>query len=97
MTTSCPASSGMPCVASKGMTGASQAGDETELSPRERRDRMRERNAALVRELAHRKRLSHLEVNTELNRRAGIRRVTEATLAQLEKRAAAAEQWLRRR
>lgn len=77
--------------------GASQAGDETELSPRERRDRMRERNAALVRELAHRKRLSHLEVNTELNRRAGIRRVTEATLAQLEKRAAAAEQWLRRR
>lgn len=66
-------------------------------SPRERREALRARNAALVRELVHRKRLGHAEVNAELNRRAGIRAVTEATLAQLEKRAAAAELWLRRR
>jgi len=91
----------LPAAPSHGIgpADAAQAGDgtEPELSPRERRERLRERNAALVRELAHRKRLSHLEVNTELNRRSGIRRVSEATLAQLEKRAAAAEQWLRRR
>lgn len=70
---------------------------QPELSPRERRERLRERSATLVRELVHRRRLSHLEVNLELNRRAGIRRITEATLAQLEKRVAAAEAWLRRR
>lgn len=79
--------------------GAPVAGraEDPALSPRERRAQLRERNAALVRELVYRKRLSHLDVNAELNRRAGIRRVTEATLAQLEKRAVAAELWLRRR
>lgn len=76
---------------------AEAAGTEPALSPREQRARLRERNAALVRELAHRTRLSHLEVNRELNRRAGIRRITEATLVQLERRVTAAEQWLRRR
>jgi hypothetical protein len=58
---------------------------------------LRERNAALVRELVHRKRLSHQGVNVALNQRAGIRKVTEATIAQLEKRIAAAEAWLRRK
>jgi superfamily II DNA or RNA helicase len=66
-------------------------------SPRQRREALREQNAVRVREIVHRKRLSHLDVNLELNRRAGIRRVTEATIGQLEKRLAAAEAWLRRR
>lgn len=68
----------------------------SELSPRERREALRLRNAALARELVHRKRLGHAEVNAELNRRAGIRRVTEATIAQLERRAVLAEAWLRK-
>jgi len=66
-------------------------------SPRERREALRERNAALVRELVHRRRLAHAEVNAELNRRVGIRRITEASLEQLARRARAAEAWLRRR
>lgn len=67
------------------------------LSLRERREALRQRNATLVRELVHRKRRSHAEVNAELNRRVGLSKVTEATLAQLERRVAAAEAWLRRR
>ena len=44
----------------------------------------------------HRTRLGHAEVNAELNRQVGIRRITEATLDQLEARLAAAEKWLRK-
>jgi hypothetical protein len=33
-------------------------------------------------------------VNAELNRRAGLRRVSEATLARLEARLETAERWL---
>ena len=40
--------------------------------------------------------MTHAEVNAELNRHAGIRRVTEATTEQLERRLRAAEAWLRR-
>jgi hypothetical protein len=49
-----------------------------------------------VRTLAHLTRMSHAEVNTELNRRVGIRRVTEATIAELERRLDAAERWLKK-
>jgi hypothetical protein len=35
-------------------------------------------------------------VNAELNRRSGVRRVTEATIEQLERRLAAADRWLAR-
>jgi len=64
-------------------------------SRRERKRTLRERNAERARTLARLKGLSHLEVNAELNRRAGVRRVDEATEAQLEKRLAAAEAWIR--
>jgi hypothetical protein len=33
-------------------------------------------------------------VNAELNRLSGVRRVTEATIEQLERRLAAADRWL---
>lgn len=55
---------------------------------------LRDSNARAARELARRTRLTHAEVNAELNRRAGLRRVSEATLAQLEARLMAAERWL---
>jgi hypothetical protein len=38
--------------------------------------------------------MTHAQVNAELNRLSGVRRVSEATLDQLERRAAAAEKWL---
>jgi hypothetical protein len=49
-----------------------------------------------VRSLVHRTRLGHAEVNAELNRRAGIVRITQATAEQLARRLDLAENWLRR-
>jgi superfamily II DNA or RNA helicase len=68
----------------------------TAPTPRNRKRKLREQNSACVRSLVHRTGLGHAEVNAELNRRAGIRRITEATAEQLERRLAVAEKWLRR-
>ncbi|MFO0688289.1 MAG: DEAD/DEAH box helicase [Myxococcota bacterium] len=64
------------------------------VSPRSRKRKLREQNSAIVAALAHRTRRSHAEINAELNRRIGIQRITEATLAQLERRLDAARRWL---
>jgi superfamily II DNA or RNA helicase len=64
-------------------------------SPRNRRRRLREQNSACVRSLVHSKRLGHAEANAELNRRAGIVRITQATAEQLERRLRLAQKWLR--
>ena len=55
---------------------------------------LRERNAELARAIARVSGLAHAHVNRELNRLAGVHRVTEATLEQLDRRARAADQWL---
>lgn len=65
-------------------------------SPRSRKRHLREQNSAIVRALVHKTRLGHAEVNAELNRRAGLQRVTEATVAQLERRLDAGRRWLER-
>jgi len=83
------------------------AGDDTEIaasdaaaarpvSRRVRKRELRERNAERARTLARLKGLTHGEVNAELNRRSGIRRVDEATEAQLAKRLEAADAWIRK-
>lgn len=61
---------------------------------RERRKRLRDANAEWARLLSRRTKLTHAQVNAELNRLAGVRRVTEATVDQLERRLRAAERWL---
>ncbi len=63
--------------------------------PVRRRRRLRELNAARAADLVRYANMSHARVNAELNRLAGIRRITEATEADLERRLAAAERWLR--
>ena len=68
----------------------------TVTSPRNRRRQLREDNSARVRTLVHLTRLGYADVNTELNRRVGIRRVTEATVAELERRLDAADRWLKK-
>lgn len=69
--------------------------DEGEpLRPRERRSRLRDANASLVRHISRITGLSHSQVNAELNRRIGIERVGEATLEQLERRRDQAARWL---
>jgi superfamily II DNA or RNA helicase len=65
-------------------------------SARSRRLELRELNSARVRRLVHRTRQGHADVNAELNRAVGIRRITEATVVQLEKRLVAADRWLQK-
>jgi hypothetical protein len=70
------------------------AGDEQPVRPRERRRRLRDANALLVRQIARITGLSHSQVNAELNRRVGVERVGEATIEQLERRREQAVRWL---
>ncbi len=90
-----PASGARPRAAAR--PGAPAAGRPTTASrcvPRERRRRLRDANAALVRHISRITGLSHSQVNAELNRRVGIERVGEATLDQLERRRDQAARWL---
>ncbi len=63
---------------------------------RETKDALRLDNAAAARDLARRTGQSHAQINAELNRLAGVRRITEATVAQLDTRLRHAERWLAR-
>jgi hypothetical protein len=63
---------------------------------RQTKDVLRAANAAAARDLARRTGLSHAQVHAELNLRWGLRRITEATVAQLETRLEQAERWLAR-
>jgi superfamily II DNA or RNA helicase len=65
-------------------------------SPLARRRALREANSEVVRELVHDTGKSHAELNADLNRKAGIRRVSEATLKQLEQRLEIARRLLKR-
>lgn len=62
---------------------------------RNERDRLRRINNDLTKELVDLTSRPHAQVNAELNRRAGIGKVSEATLIQLNRRSRAAEDWLR--
>jgi superfamily II DNA or RNA helicase len=67
--------------------------DETGLTRREAKDRLRVANAEAAKDIARVSGLSFAAVNLELNRLAGIRRVTEATADQLQARLGAARRW----
>ncbi|MGH8905815.1 MAG: DEAD/DEAH box helicase [Egibacteraceae bacterium] len=62
---------------------------------REHKERLREANVSKVRLIARHTGLTHAKVNAELNRVTGLKRISEATVEQLEKRLDKAEQWLR--
>ncbi|MCC6437939.1 MAG: DEAD/DEAH box helicase [Acidimicrobiales bacterium] len=64
------------------------------LSPREARTKLRDLNAAVAAQLALVTGQTHAQVNAELNRRVGVKRVTEATLVQLQRRLDSGRQWL---
>jgi superfamily II DNA or RNA helicase len=79
------------------LTGAAAAGDDGPLlTRREQKRQLREANARAARELARRAGLTHAQVNAELNRRSRVRRVSEATIDQLQRRLTAADGWLAR-
>lgn len=66
------------------------------LSPAARKRLLRERNAARAADLVRLTGMAHAPVNAELNRLVGLRRVTEATEAQLVQRLEAADRWIRK-
>ncbi len=59
----------------------------------EAKSKLRKDNAALVAHLVSATGRSHREINGELNRLAGVRKVTEATADQLQRRLVAGERW----
>ena len=61
----------------------------------ERKAELRKDNAALVAHLVAVTGRSHREVNGELNRLAGVNKVTDATADQLQRRIAAGERWVK--
>jgi superfamily II DNA or RNA helicase len=65
-------------------------------NPRQRRLELRAENQRLVQELVRSTGLTHAQVNSQLNRLVGLRRIDEATVDQLARRARQAEQWLRK-
>src|SRR5712692_10195278 len=56
------------------------------VTRRQTKDALRAANAAAARDLARRTGLTHAQVNAELNRQVGLRRIAEATVGQLEER-----------
>ena len=64
-------------------------------NPRQQRSALRKHNAELVLELVRFTGMSHAEVNGTLNRLVGVRRIDDASVEQLDRRARQAVRWLR--
>lgn len=77
-----------------GVAGNPEGGERVPL--RVRKARLRAANADLSTELVRATGWGHAQVNRELNRLAGVERIGEATLAQLQSRHDAGRRWLRR-
>jgi superfamily II DNA or RNA helicase len=60
----------------------------------EQKSRLRASNTSLVRDLARRTGMTHAQVNAELNRLAGLKRIGDATSVQLERRLECAQRWM---
>jgi superfamily II DNA or RNA helicase len=76
--------------------GGTAVADHPHRTRREHKAHLRNENAEWARELVRISGLSHAQVNSELNRLSGVRRISEATVEQLEARRRHAESWLRR-
>jgi hypothetical protein len=77
-----------PLAGSTGVDGTAA------ITRKEEKRQLRESNATVARELVRRTRLTHGQVNAELNRLSKVRRVSEATVDELERRLAAGDRWL---
>jgi superfamily II DNA or RNA helicase len=77
-------------------TGSASASTSTGgRTLKEHKEHLRDAMADKARLIARHTGQSHAAVNAELNRVSGVKRVSEATVEQLEKRLAKAEAWLR--
>jgi len=75
---------------------SSSAADPSGKTRKQLKTELRDANSELVRELVRFTSLDHRGVNAELNRLVGLRKVTEATVEQLQARLDAGNKWLRR-
>jgi superfamily II DNA or RNA helicase len=83
-----------PPLSGDGATIPDGSGATTTITRREEKQQLREANATVARELVRRTGLTHARVNAELNRLSSVRRISEATVRQLERRLACADRWL---
>jgi len=83
-------------VSAPPLPAGSRGHDDEMMTRKDRKRRLREANAALAADLVRRSGWPHARVNSELNRMAGLRRITEATVEQLERRLRHGEHWSRR-
>lgn len=90
-----PLPSGLMAPGTPGVPEASDP-EGARVPLRERKARLRAANADLSTELVRITGWGHAQVNRELNRLAGIERIGEATLPQLEARHEAGRKWLGR-
>jgi superfamily II DNA or RNA helicase len=81
----------LPSGAGGGGIGAAPAG----RTVREHKEALREANANKSRLIARHTGQTHGAVNAELNRVSGVKKVSEATVEQLERRLAKADAWLK--
>ncbi len=77
-------------------TGGPGADPMASMTQRERKARLRDMNADIAAELVRSTGWGYVQVQNELNRLTGIRKVSEATLEQLESRLEHGRRWLRR-
>ena len=84
----------LPALPGSAATGGNGHGDGNGTNPRRERSELRERNARLVQDLVWATGLGHAQINGQLNRFVGLRRIDEATVEQLRRRAREAESWL---
>ncbi len=76
------------------LAGDAEGGGVLTLTRREHKNLLRDENAARARELVRRTGMTHAQVNAELNRLSGVRKIAEATIEQLSRRLESADGWL---
>ena len=84
----------LPALPGGPSVGQAAAGPGAGGDPRRARSELREANAKLVQDLVWATGMGHAQVNGRLNRLVGLRRIDEATVDQLRRRAQQAERWL---
>jgi superfamily II DNA or RNA helicase len=75
---------------------AAAAAEAPGRTRRQVKDMLRQANANAAADIARRTGMTHAAVNGDLNRQGGIRRITDATIEQLQGRLALAHRWLDR-
>lgn len=85
----------LPARTRSGPDSASARGTPDGRTVREHKEHLREANANKSRLIARHTGQTHAAVNAELNRVSGVKKVSEATVEQLERRLQKADAWLR--